>query len=89
MEITEVQIKLADDATAKVRAFATIVLDGCFMIRDIRVIEGTNGLFLAMPSRRLTARSEPSDVCTSALPLCLLPRILLRYRGAGLSDGQV
>jgi len=37
----------------KLKAYATITLDKCFVIRDLRVIEGKKGLFIAMPSKRL------------------------------------
>ncbi len=52
MEITEVRINL--NKGGKVKAFAQIVIDGCFLIGDIRVLEGKEGLvYVAMPSRRL------------------------------------
>ena len=50
MEITEVKIFLVDEE--KLRAFVSIVLDKCFMINDIKVIQGRDGLFISMPSRR-------------------------------------
>jgi stage V sporulation protein G len=56
MEITEVRVKLADSRSEKLRAYATVTLDGCFVIRDLKIISGTSGLFVAMPSRKLTAR---------------------------------
>lgn len=55
MEITEVRIKLMDDAGDRLQAFCSITLDHCFVIRDLKIIEGTSGPFVAMPSRRLTA----------------------------------
>lgn len=52
MEITEVRINL--NKGGKVKAFAQIVIDGCFLVGDIRVLEGKEGLvYIAMPSRRL------------------------------------
>ncbi|MGE5235465.1 MAG: SpoVG family protein [Acidobacteriota bacterium] len=52
MEISEVRINL--NKGGKVKAFASIVLDGCFMVGDIRVLEGKEGtVTVAMPSRRL------------------------------------
>jgi len=50
MKITEVRISLREDE--KLRAFASITLDECFVIRGIKVIQGNKGLFVAMPSRR-------------------------------------
>lgn len=40
----------------KLRAFCSVTLDGSFVIRDLKVIEGTKGTFVAMPSRKLTDR---------------------------------
>ena len=50
MEITEVKIFPVDEE--KLRAFVAIVIDGCFMVNDIKVIRGRSGLFISMPSRR-------------------------------------
>ena len=55
MEITEVRIKLMDDASDRLRAFCSVTLDDCFVVRDLKIIEGTNGPFVAMPSRKLTS----------------------------------
>lgn len=54
MEVTEVRIKLAGDRDDKLRAFCTITFDNCFVVRDIKIIRGTKGPFVAMPSRKLT-----------------------------------
>ncbi len=52
MEITEVRIyPVANDE--RLKAYATITIDKVFLIRDLRVISGSNGLFVAMPSRKL------------------------------------
>ena len=50
MEITEVRISLRDDA--KLKAFASITLDDCFVIRGLKIIKGQQGVFVAMPSRK-------------------------------------
>jgi stage V sporulation protein G len=55
MEITEVRIKLMEDAGERLLAFCSITFDNCFVIRDLKIIGGTTGPFVAMPSRRLTA----------------------------------
>jgi stage V sporulation protein G len=50
MEITEVKIfPVYED---KLKAYITIVLDNCFVVRDLKVISGAGGLFVAMPSKR-------------------------------------
>ncbi|MCL6649937.1 MAG: SpoVG family protein [Chloroflexi bacterium] len=56
MEITEIRIKLMDDAGDRLQAFCSITFDGCFVIRDLKIIQGTRGSFVAMPSRKLTDR---------------------------------
>lgn len=50
MEITEVRVIPVNED--KLRAYVTITLDDCFVIRDLKVIHGTSGLFIAMPSKR-------------------------------------
>ncbi|MGH7146171.1 MAG: SpoVG family protein [Planctomycetota bacterium] len=58
MDITEVRIKLISGSDEKLLAFATITIDGSFVVRDLKIIDGGEGrgLFLAMPSRKLTMR---------------------------------
>ncbi len=55
MEITEVRIKLMDEPGERLKAFCSITFDNCFVIRDLKIIEGQTGPFVAMPSRKLTA----------------------------------
>lgn len=60
MNITDVRIrKIAKEG--KMKAVVSITLDGEFVVHDIKVIEGENGLFIAMPSRR-SADGEYRDV---------------------------
>lgn len=57
MEITEVRLKLAEDdhvEDARLRAFASIVLDECFVVRDLKIIHKNEELLVCMPDRRLT-----------------------------------
>jgi len=56
VNITEAKVKLVSDKADKLKAFCSITLDGEFVIRDIKVIEGTKGHFVAMPSRKLMDR---------------------------------
>ena len=56
MELTDVKIKLVEDRTDKLLAFCTITIDHDFVIRDLKIIEGPKGAFVAMPSRKLTDR---------------------------------
>ncbi len=55
MEITEVRIKLMDKPEDRLRGFCSVTFDHCFVIRDLKIIEGNRGPFVAMPSRKLTS----------------------------------
>jgi stage V sporulation protein G len=55
VEITEVRIKLMEDSSERLKAFCSITFDDSFAIRDLKIIEGASGPFVAMPSRKLTA----------------------------------
>lgn len=55
MEVTEVRVKLMDDPGDRLKAFCSVTFDDCFVIRDLKIIEGSTGPFVAMPSRKLTS----------------------------------
>lgn len=54
MEITEVRVKLVANQDDRLKAFCSMTLDNEFVIRDIKIIDGTGGLFVAMPSRKMS-----------------------------------
>jgi stage V sporulation protein G len=54
--ITEVRVKLVEENNERLLAFCSVTFDNAFVIRDLKIIEGTKGLFVAMPSRKLTDR---------------------------------
>jgi stage V sporulation protein G len=54
MKVTNVTVKVSPPGGDRLKAFCTMTLDGEFVVRDLKIIEGTNGLFVAMPSRKLT-----------------------------------
>ena len=56
MVITEVRIKLVENNSERLLAFCSVTIDQSFVVRDLKVIEGQRGLFVAMPSRKLTDR---------------------------------
>jgi stage V sporulation protein G len=58
LEITEIRIKLMEGSEDRLRAFCSITIDGCFVVRDLKIIDGTNGPFVAMPSRKLTGHCQ-------------------------------
>ena len=53
MEITEVRIKLVENAAERLLAFCSITIDAAFVVRDLKIIGGPTGPFVAMPSRKL------------------------------------
>jgi stage V sporulation protein G len=81
MEITEVKVFPIQEE--KLRAFVSIVIDRCFMVNDIKVIQGRDGLFISMPSRR----KKNGDFKDIAHPLnnetrrTIEERILTEYEG--------
>jgi stage V sporulation protein G len=66
--ITEVRIKLMEDnnENERLQAFCSVTFDDAFVVRDLKIIEGTKGSFVAMPSRKLTDRC-PSCGCKNHL----------------------
>ncbi len=66
MEITEIRIKLMGDSDDRLQAFCSITFDDSFVIRDLKIIEGLNGPFVAMPSRKLTSHC-PDCKCKNHL----------------------
>ena len=84
MEITEVRTFLKDSPDKKLKAYATVTFDNAFVVRNIKVIEGTSGLFIAMPSRKVRqpcakcgfkneTRSKYCNQCGAQLPLVSRP----------------
>jgi stage V sporulation protein G len=60
MEISEVRVKLVNNKDDRLKAFCSMTIDNQFVIRDIKVIEGVGGYFVAMPSRKM---SDHCDRC--------------------------
>jgi stage V sporulation protein G len=56
MQVTEVRVKLMGRQSERLKAFCSVTFDSEFVVRDVKVIEGTHGLFVAMPSRQLSDR---------------------------------
>jgi len=61
MEITDVRVRLAKADSGKLKAVATITIDGCFAVHDIKIIDGSSGPFIAMPSKK-TPDGEFKDI---------------------------
>ena len=56
MEITETRVSPVEKATGRLKGFASITFDNVFVVRGIRIIEGDEGLFIAMPNRKTEHR---------------------------------
>lgn len=67
MEITDVQVKPISRAQNKLKAFCTVTFDSSFVIKDVRIIEGTKGLIVAMPVKKFTFRCFKCG-CHNPLP---------------------
>ena len=61
MKITSVNVRKIEKEGSRMKGIASVLLDDCFAIHDIRIIEGDNGLFIAMPSRK-TANGGYRDI---------------------------
>jgi stage V sporulation protein G len=53
MQLTEVRVKLCDGQAGRLKAFCSLTFDDAFVVRDVKLIDGNDGLFLAMPARKL------------------------------------
>ncbi len=84
MEITEVRVFLKDSADKKLKAYVTVTFDNAFVVRNIKVIKGSSGLFIAMPSRKVKQpcvkcgyknemRSKYCNQCGAQLPTVVRP----------------
>ena len=52
MKISDVRVRIVKNETSKIKASASITIDDCFVVHDIKVIEANDTLFIAMPSRK-------------------------------------
>lgn len=84
MEITEVRIFPKEGVNNRLRAYATITIDNAFVVRNIKVIEGKSGLFVAMPSKKMQEscprckhkndiKSKYCNECGNQLPIVSMP----------------
>ena len=60
MQVTEIKIRKVE-GEGKLKGYVTITFDNCFVVHNIKIIEGKTGMFIAMPSRK-TANGEYKDV---------------------------
>lgn len=82
------EIKKVFEDQNKLKAVASVVLDDCFVVKNVRVVDGTEGLFISMPSRR-NVNGEFSELCfplTAELRCELSDAVLQAYREAKKVD---
>ncbi|GHV53177.1 putative septation protein SpoVG [Spirochaetia bacterium] len=91
MEITDIRVrKVAGEG--KLKAYVTVTFDDCFVVHNVKIIEGKTGVFIAMPSRK-TSVGEYKDVAHPIHPEFraeLQQKILDKYDfGSGADDLSV
>ncbi len=89
MQITEIRIRqmIAD---GKLKAYVTVTFDDCFVVHNVKIIEGKTGLFIAMPSRK-TSTGDYKDVAHPITPEFrneLQDRILAEYEAGNVELGS-
>jgi stage V sporulation protein G len=58
MQVSEIRVKLVENRSDRLKAFCSVTFDNDFVVRDLKIIEGAGGYFVAMPSRKLTDHCE-------------------------------
>ena len=89
MQITGLRIRKVE-GEGKLRAYVTVTFDDCFVVHNVKIIEGKNGLFIAMPSRK-TANGEYKDVAHPISPdfrNSLQDKILEEYNAGHIEEGS-
>ncbi|MBE7086825.1 MAG: septation regulator SpoVG [Clostridiales bacterium] len=78
MKISDVRVRIVKKDDSKLKAVASITFDDCFVVHDIKVIEGNEGYFIAMPSRK-TNDGEYKDIAhpiKTEMRECIIKAIL-------------
>ena len=89
MEITDIRIRKVD-TEGKLKAYVTVTFDDCFVVHNVKIIEGDNGAFIAMPSRK-TKNGEYKDVAhpiNTDFRNMLQDRIIESFESMGPEDGM-
>ncbi|MBR7064093.1 MAG: septation regulator SpoVG [Treponema sp.] len=87
MQVTELRIRKIK-GEGKLCAYVTVTFDNCFVVHNVKIIEGKNGLFIAMPSRK-TAGGEYKDVAHPISPEFrqeLQDKILAEYNAGHVEE---
>ena len=89
MEVTNIRLRKVE-TEGRMRAIVSITLDDAFVIHDLRVIDGNNGLFVAMPSKR-TKEGEFRDIAhpiNVEMRAKIQDKILAAYAEADVTEGS-
>lgn len=90
MQITELRIRKVE-GEGKLRAYVTVTFDNCFVVHNVKIIDGKSGLFIAMPSRK-TSSGEYKDVAHPISPdfrAMLQDKILSEYEAGHVEETPV
>ena len=87
MEVTHVRVFPVDEE--KLKAFASVIFDYCFVVSDIKVIEGSNGLFISMPSKKRKNGTfrDIAHPLNNETRRMIEERVIEKYREAVLEGG--
>lgn len=89
MEVTDVRLRRVN-TDGRMKAICSITIDNEFVVHDIRVIDGNNGMFVAMPSKR-TPEGEFRDIAhpiSSATREKIQAAVLAEYERVGEAEAQ-
>lgn len=89
MQITDVRIRKVE-GEGKLKAYVTVTFDDCFVVHNVKIIEGSSGLFIAMPSRK-TANGEYKDVAhpiSTDFRNAIQSKILEEYNAGHIETGS-
>jgi stage V sporulation protein G len=87
MEITDIRVRKVS-GEGKLKAYVTVTFDECFVVHNVKIIEGKNGVFIAMPSRK-TRTGEYKDVAHPVHPdfrAKLQEKIFEKYDSGNVTD---
>ncbi|MCH5291768.1 MAG: septation regulator SpoVG [Treponema sp.] len=90
MQVSEIRIRKVE-GEGKLKAYVTVTFDSCFVVHNVKIIEGKTGLFIAMPSRK-TASGEYKDVAHPISPefrTVLQDTIIAEYEAGHVESGTV
>ncbi len=90
MQISDIRIRKVE-GEGKLKAYVTLTFDECFVVHNVKIIEGKTGLFIAMPSRK-TSDGEYKDVAHPISPdfrAQLQDKILNEYAAGHVEEGTV